>query len=52
MAAKYVLAALAVLFVCLGGMRLIGRGPNGQARAWLIVGALFGAVSTWLFMQG
>jgi hypothetical protein len=49
-AAKYVVAALAVLFLCLGGVRLSRSGGASQARTWLIVGVLFAAVSLWLFV--
>ena len=52
MAAKYILAALAVAFL-LGGLARISRpGGTSQARAWLIVAAFFGAVSVWLFARG
>ena len=49
MAARYILAALAVVFLLAALLRI--RRPSGtsQARAWLIVAALFGAVSVWLF---
>lgn len=50
MAARYVLAALSLLF--LGLAVLGGPGRALRARAWLIAGLLFGAMSTWLFIRG
>ena len=47
MAAKYILAALAVLFAVLALAR--GGVSRPQARAWLLVAGIFGAVSAWLF---
>ncbi|HEY1305508.1 MAG TPA: hypothetical protein VGF24_18260 [Vicinamibacterales bacterium] len=54
MAAKYILAALSVVFLVLAIARITGGGgtPHPQARIWLIVGVIFGLVSTWLFYQG
>jgi hypothetical protein len=52
--AKQILAILAVVFLALGFRRL-GQGGGamtGQARTWLLVGAIFGAVSVWLFWRG
>lgn len=46
MAAKYILAALAMLFLILGASRG-WRHPQG--RTWLTVCAIFGIVSLWLF---
>jgi hypothetical protein len=53
MAAKYILAGLALAFLIAGAVRLVGgaRGPTPQARAWLLIGVIFGAVSAWLFYQ-
>ena len=52
-AAKYILGALSVLFFGLALMRLAGGGArHPQVRTWLLVGAIFGAVSGWLFIQG
>jgi hypothetical protein len=50
MATKYIVAALAVIFLVLGFAR---DGPSHpQTRTWLIIGAIFAAVSAWLFYQG
>ena len=53
MAAKYILAALAVLFLVLGLARLSRGGgvTHPQARTGLLVGVIFGAVSAWLFSR-
>jgi hypothetical protein len=53
-AAKYILAGLAVVFLALGASGvLIARGRlTPKHRAWLLVGAIFAAVSAWLFFQG
>ena len=49
MAAKYILAALAVLFAIMGAT----RGPrHPQGRTWLLIAAIFGTVSIWLFAKG
>jgi len=51
MLAKYVLSVLAVVF--LGCAALSLRRPRGPAaRAWLLVGAIFAAVSVWLWFGG
>jgi hypothetical protein len=49
MAAKYILAGLAALFIGLGLLR--GAPTRPQSRTWLIIGVIFGAVSAWLFLQ-
>jgi len=54
LAAKYILAALSVVFLILGISRL-GRDAgksHPQSRAWLLIGVIFGTVSVWLFYQG
>lgn len=49
MAAKYILAALAVVFL----VAAITRGPRTpQGRIWLRVAAIFAVVSAWLFARG
>jgi hypothetical protein len=49
MAAKYILAALSVLFLVLTFVRG-GRAP--QARTWLLIAVIFAIISAWLFFQG
>ncbi len=54
MAAKYILAALSVVFLVLGAagaLAACGR-RRPQHRTWLLVGAIFAAVSAWLFLRG
>jgi hypothetical protein len=52
-AAKYILAALSLLFIGLAVMRLPTRGAgHPQVRTWLLLGGIFGAVSAWLFSRG
>ena len=46
MLAKYILGALAVIFLTLGASRG-WRHPQG--RTWLLVGVIFAIVSAWLF---
>lgn len=53
MAAKYILAVLACGFLIAGTFGLV-RGaapPSPQSRTWLLVGAIFGVVSAWLFYR-
>jgi uncharacterized membrane protein HdeD (DUF308 family) len=54
MAAKYILAALAVLFIVAGLARIArhGAAAHPQSRTWLLIGIVFGIVSAWLFFQG
>ena len=54
MTAKYILAALSVVFFVIGAtgaLRERGR-ARPQHRTWLLVGAIFAAVSAWLFFKG
>jgi hypothetical protein len=52
-AAKYILAVLAVAFVAAALMRLSRGGiSHPQTKTWLLVGVIFAAVSAWLFSQG
>jgi hypothetical protein len=51
MAAKYILAALAVAFFIAAGMKLAAGRNRGQARIWLLVAAIFTLVSAWLFAR-
>jgi hypothetical protein len=53
-AAKYILAALAAVFLVMAIARMArgGRVAHPQTRTWLIIGVIFAAVSAWLFYQG
>jgi len=47
MLAKYILLTLAVIFL----IAAIPRGPRSpQGRTWLLIAAIFGLVSAWLFV--
>jgi hypothetical protein len=50
-ATKYILAALSVVFLLLAVSRVsrAGAAPHPQSRTWLLIAAIFGAVSAWLF---
>jgi hypothetical protein len=49
MLAKYILITLAVIFL----IAALTRGPRTiQGRTWLLIAAIFGIVSTWLFVKG
>lgn len=52
--AKTLLAVLGPLFLLLAGWRCLraGGGVPPQARAWLLVGAIFCAVAAWLWWGG
>ena len=52
MLTKYILAGLSIVFLALALARMAGGKAAGQARAWLLIGVIFGAVSAWLFYQG
>jgi hypothetical protein len=54
LAAKHILAALAVIFFVLGVARIARRGHTAhpQSRTWLLIAVIFAAVSAWLFYQG
>jgi hypothetical protein len=51
MAAKYVLAVLACVFLIAAGSRVARDGSvrHPQARTWLTIACIFGGVSAWLF---
>jgi hypothetical protein len=51
MAAKYILTALSLVFLVLAIARLLrDRGRIAPAsRTWLLIAAIFGAVSFWLW---
>ena len=53
MAARYILAAVAVVFLAAALMRLSRGGgfAHPQTRTWLLVAIIFAAVSAWLFSQ-
>jgi len=49
MLAKYILGGLALVFL----IAAITRGPRSpQGRTWLLIAAIFGIVSSWLFAGG
>jgi hypothetical protein len=52
-AAKYILAALAVVFLLAALVRLSRGGgiAHPQTKTWLLIGVIFAAVSAWLFAQ-
>jgi hypothetical protein len=53
MGAKYILAALSILFFVLAAGRLArgGGAAHPQTRTWLLVGVIFAVVSAWLFYR-
>ena len=53
MAAKYILGVLAVAFLTAALIRLLrGAGiAHPQTRTWLLISAIFGIVSAWLFYR-
>jgi hypothetical protein len=52
MAAKYILAVLAVVFLVLAGWRITrdGRRITPASRTWLLTGIIFAVVSGYLWM--
>ncbi len=53
MAAKYILAVVGVAFLAMGLLRATRLGASHpQARTWMLIGAIFGLVSAWLFYRG
>ena len=54
MAAKYILAVLAVAFLIAALLRLSrgGRISHPQTKTWLLIAVIFGAISVWLFRGG
>jgi hypothetical protein len=52
MTAKYILAALASVFLIAGALGLARGERRSQSRTWLLIGGIFGAVSFWLFASG
>jgi hypothetical protein len=53
-AAKYILAVLAVAFLAAALMRLSRGGgiSQPQTKTWLLVAVIFTGVSAWLFSRG
>jgi hypothetical protein len=52
MLARYILAGLAVVFLAAAALRgAQGGWSHPQVKAWLLLGAIFAAVSAWLFAQ-
>jgi len=52
-AAKYVLAVAGAVFLVMGVLRARRLGTvHPQARTWLLIAAIFGIISAWLFYQG
>jgi uncharacterized membrane protein HdeD (DUF308 family) len=53
MAAKYIIAALSVLFLVLGVTSIARAGgkPASQGRTWILIAVIFGVVSAWLFTR-
>jgi hypothetical protein len=53
MAAKYILAVLAVAFLLAAAARATRHGhTHPQVRTWALIAAIFGIVSAWLFSRG
>jgi hypothetical protein len=54
MSAKYILAALAVVFLAASLIRVSrgGGASHPQTRTWLLISVIFAAVSGWLFSRG
>jgi hypothetical protein len=48
MAAKYVLAVLAVVFLFIAALRWARRRPDPATRTWLLIALIFTAVAAWL----
>jgi uncharacterized membrane protein HdeD (DUF308 family) len=50
-AAKYILVAVGLAFLIAGAVGLVRDGgrPHPQSRTWLLIAAIFGIVSAWLF---
>ena len=53
MLTKYILAALAAVFLTLAFVRIGSGGMKAhpQSRTWLLIGIIFGVVSAFLFLQ-
>lgn len=53
MAAKTILAVLSAVFLAAGAGRLLRDGGRigAASKTWLLAGAMFAAVSIWLWLQ-
>jgi DMSO reductase anchor subunit len=52
-AAKYILAVVGAIFLVMGILRATRLGASHpQARTWLLIAAILGTVSLWLFSRG
>jgi uncharacterized membrane protein HdeD (DUF308 family) len=53
-AAKYILGAFALVFLMAAVLRISRGGgvQHPQTRTWLMISAIFAAVSAWLLSQG
>ena len=53
MAAKYILALLAVVFLALALMRVSGGSgiSHPQRKTWLLIAVIFGVISAWLWWR-
>lgn len=51
MPAHFILAVIGCAFLIAGAVRRISGDRGPQSRAWLLVGTIFAAVSTWLFFR-
>ena len=54
MAAKYILAALSLVFLVLSALRIVRDGARitPASRTWLTIGIIFALVSGYLWMSG
>ena len=54
MLAKYILGAVAVVFLVLAGVGIANgdKKAHPQTRTWLLIGVILGVVSTYLFLTG
>jgi len=52
-AAKYILAVVAAAFLVAAAVRAAGGSnlSHPQTRTWLLIAAIFGAISAWLFTR-
>lgn len=52
MAARYILTALALVFLAAAAIRMVRDGGRvgPAARTWFLIGVIFGAVSVWLWL--